>query len=248
MTTNPTARTWCYGDYDYNKESYYVSSVKKLILREWTASVKHAIISVVFVVLMSAFGFISNPVLWLSAMQVGFMMYGFLSFSHNDTGAGGLAYIACLIFFIKSLNNGGVLMVLFCIVGICLLIASVYPLYLYKKASDAYKETTQRQWANDEEEFEAWKRKYYNQSSYSSSDSSSTNSNIPGSTPRPVGPHAQMAKDAFDGHYKNYEELKKRYRALSKIHHPDRGGDEEKFKAILAEYEYLKDTKFAGQK
>ncbi len=35
---------------------------------------------------------------------------------------------------------------------------------------------------------------------------------------------------------KTLDELKREYRRLSKIHHPDRGGDEETMKAINSEH------------
>ena len=35
------------------------------------------------------------------------------------------------------------------------------------------------------------------------------------------------------------EEIKQRYRSLAQLHHPDRGGDEEKFKRIKLAYEVL---------
>ena len=37
----------------------------------------------------------------------------------------------------------------------------------------------------------------------------------------------------------NLKELKKQYRALAMELHPDRGGDEEQFKALVNEYEEL---------
>jgi curved DNA-binding protein CbpA len=39
------------------------------------------------------------------------------------------------------------------------------------------------------------------------------------------------------------KEIKKVYRELSKIHHPDKGGDEEKFKEIAEAYKILSDEK-----
>ena len=39
------------------------------------------------------------------------------------------------------------------------------------------------------------------------------------------------------------EEIKQRYKSLAQIHHPDRGGDEEKFKRIKLAYEILIDPK-----
>lgn len=39
------------------------------------------------------------------------------------------------------------------------------------------------------------------------------------------------------------EEIKSAYRSLAKKHHPDQGGDEEKFKEISAAYERIKDGK-----
>ena len=35
------------------------------------------------------------------------------------------------------------------------------------------------------------------------------------------------------------EEIKLQYRAMAMIHHPDKGGDEEKFKEILEAYKTL---------
>ena len=37
------------------------------------------------------------------------------------------------------------------------------------------------------------------------------------------------------------EEIKLQYRAMAMIHHPDKGGDEEKFKRIKEAYEILSD-------
>ena len=37
------------------------------------------------------------------------------------------------------------------------------------------------------------------------------------------------------------EEIKQKYRTLAQIHHPDKGGDEEKFKRIKSAYETLSD-------
>ena len=38
------------------------------------------------------------------------------------------------------------------------------------------------------------------------------------------------------------EEIKLKYRHLANIHHPDKGGDEEKFKRIKEAYEILSDS------
>lgn len=39
----------------------------------------------------------------------------------------------------------------------------------------------------------------------------------------------------------SYEEIRKRYKSLAQLHHPDRGGDEELFKQIKLAYEILSD-------
>ena len=36
------------------------------------------------------------------------------------------------------------------------------------------------------------------------------------------------------------DEIKRAYRKLAKEHHPDRGGDEDRFKAINEAYDYIK--------
>lgn len=43
------------------------------------------------------------------------------------------------------------------------------------------------------------------------------------------------------------EEIKQRYRSLAQTHHPDRGGDEEKFKRVKAAYETLIDLESRRQ-
>jgi len=35
------------------------------------------------------------------------------------------------------------------------------------------------------------------------------------------------------------QQIKRRYRTLAKRHHPDRGGDQQQMKRIIAAYEYL---------
>ena len=42
---------------------------------------------------------------------------------------------------------------------------------------------------------------------------------------------------------RNCTDIKKKYRELAKVHHPDKGGDELMFKAITRTREYL-ETKF----
>jgi curved DNA-binding protein CbpA len=43
------------------------------------------------------------------------------------------------------------------------------------------------------------------------------------------------------------EEIKQKFRTLAQIHHPDKGGDEEKFKRIKTAYEILSDPKKRAQ-
>lgn len=45
----------------------------------------------------------------------------------------------------------------------------------------------------------------------------------------------EISKDATE------KDIKKAYRRLSRVHHPDKGGDEHKFKEIAAAYEILSD-------
>jgi len=44
-----------------------------------------------------------------------------------------------------------------------------------------------------------------------------------------------------------YEEIKQRYKSLAQVHHPDRGGDEEKFKQIKFAYVILSDPESRHQ-
>jgi len=58
-----------------------------------------------------------------------------------------------------------------------------------------------------------------------------------------------MNKENFENYYQilglpdfaSIEEVKKAFRELGKKHHPDRGGDPEKFKKILEAYKILSD-------
>ena len=44
------------------------------------------------------------------------------------------------------------------------------------------------------------------------------------------------------------DEIKKAYRRLALIHHPDKGGDEEKFKELVEAYEILNGTRMISRR
>ena len=255
MKTNCEARVWCSENYDSAQEAFYVYNAKKLILDEWRMSWKHAIVSVILVVIGAFLGWIHNPLLWLASMQIGFVFYGILTYCHNDQGSGGLAYICTLLFFITTLKEGHpVLKVLYIVAGFVLLAASVIPEINYRKNLGSYAQPAQRQWASDEEEFEAWKRKYYtgyarDTNEYQNNDGTQSNSdNQNSSAQRATNQYAEDARVLFADFGTTYAELKKRYRKLAMKHHPDHGGEHDMFVAIVAEYEYLKETRFPNEK
>ena len=266
MKTNIDARIWCSENYDSAKETYYVQNAKKLIFEEWRTSWKHALVSLAVVLIGMTIGLIESPLLWLAAMQVGFAFYGILSYMYNDQGAGGLAYISSLIFFINVLKDGNpALKVLFILIGLALLGASAVTELNYRKVADKQQEPAQKQWETDEEEFEAWKKKYYtgyaretntteektNNSNYSGDYKQKTYTEEKSSyttAEKTVNKYAQQAQALFADFGSTCADLKKRYRKLAMHHHPDRGGEHDMFVAIVAEYEYLKSTRFPGEK
>lgn len=62
-----------------------------------------------------------------------------------------------------------------------------------------------------------------------------------GGPPRKTGDNTKLYKDLGVETKATAAEIKKAYRKLCLKHHPDRGGDEEKFKVISAAYEVLSD-------
>lgn len=258
MRTNSEARTWCSENYNTIQERYYIYNAKKLALDEWRWSWKHAIITLVMVVGAAFMGWINNPVLWLAAMQISFVFYGILNYCHNDQGAGGVAYLCNMIFCINALKEGHpVLKVLYIIVGLALFAASFVTEVNYRKHLGSYNQTTKRQWASDEEEFEAWKKKYYTGYSHSTAYDSTTDDHHEQSqdssyqrqqAQRSTNKYADQARAMFADFGTTYAELKKTYRKLALKHHPDHGGEHDMFVAIVAEYEYLKSTHFPNER
>lgn len=256
MKTNSDARIWCSENYNTAQETFYIYNAKKIIFEEWRTSWMHALFSIGLVSAGFTFGFIPNPLLLLASMQVGFALYGILSYCHNDQGAGGLAYISTLIFLPNALKDApSSARTAFIFAGMVLLIASAITERNYRKVLGSYTQTTQRQWANDEEEFEAWKRKYYTGYSRPAGAASNTNytrhennyQSAYAEPARPINPYTEKAQALFADFGNTYVELKKRYRKLAHQYHPDRGGDHETFVAIVNEYEYLKSTRFPGK-
>lgn len=265
MKTNNDARVWCSENYNTTQEAFYIFNAKKLIFEEWRTSWMHAIASLLITVVGSVFGFIANPLVFLSAMQLGFAFYGILTYCHNDQGAGLLAYLSTLIFFPNVLREASpTLRTVFIIIGLLLLVGTLITEKNYKKVLASYGQTAQRQWANDEEEFEAWRRKYYTGYSRDTS-SSNQKQNSNGSdnsndyqqgaqqessytAQRATNKYADQAQALFADFGTTYTELKKKYRKLAMAHHPDRGGEHDMFVAIVAEYEYLKSTRFPNEK
>lgn len=263
MKTNNDARVWCSENYNATQEAFYIYNAKKLILEEWRTSWMHAIASMLIVAVGFTFGLIANPMLFLASMQIGFAFYGILTYNHNDQGAGTLAYIATLIFFTNVLKEASPsLRTAYIIIGMILLVGSAITERNYKKVLGSYAQTSQRQWANDEEEFEAWKRKYYtgySRNTNTSEDNTySTNNNnyqqntqqdtYSSTAQRTTNKYADKAQALFADFGTTYADLKKKYRKLAMQHHPDHGGEHDMFVAIVAEYEYLKETRFPNEK
>lgn len=95
-------------------------------------------------------------------------------------------------------------------------------------------------------EFDDTKKQYNNQNNYENNYENNyhkTNSGYEDKYSRERKEHTvNMPINYFAG-VKNQEELKKRYRELLKIYHPDnQSGDNTETEKILKEYEYLKDT------
>lgn len=261
MVTNNFSRDWLTEDYNAENEAFYLSNTKSLILSQWKMSLKHAIVTTLLLPVITLFFGIENPMALLVAMQIGYVFYGVLTYCHNDMGAGGLAYLCCLIYFVNRVDTfSPFASTLFYLTGVVLLFASVIPTILYRRSLGSYGEAPKSQWANDEEEFEAWKRKYYNSSyddyyrqdtynegTYKESYNEHTYSQN-ASTNRTVDPNVEKARELFADFGSTYQELKKLYRKLAMQHHPDHGGDTDLFKAIVNEYEYIKKTKFPDAK
>ena len=258
MRTNNDARVWCSENYDRNDEAHYIKNAKRIVLQEWTYSLKHAIVSVILVFLATILGIIDHPLLWIAAMQIGFVFYGIFYYCHNDQGAGYALYLASLIYFIRKMKESpAASQSLFVLIGFALIVGSIMFNIYYKKT--LYNFASKRQWSSDEEEFEAWKRKYYNQGSefhreesyyndYNSGQNNNYQSNSYSEEHKTVDHNAEKAKELFADFGTTYAELKKRYRKLALEYHPDHGGDNHLFAAIVGEYEYLKKTKFPDMK
>lgn len=269
MRTNKEARSWCFEESSASNEAFNIFNAKKLITTDWRTAWRHTLLSLVLVIVGSVLGLVNNPMLTFAAMQVGFALYGNLNFCHNDEGAGFLAYITCLAFFPNVLKNMPTLSSVFIWIGIIIACVSFLFERNYKKAMNSYTQTTQREWANDEEEFEAWKRKYYNGYSRKTNTSSfesnaytdnnqwqkqnsrqqeQTNHYQENTAQRATNKYADQARAMFANFGTTYAELKKTYRKLALKHHPDHGGEHDMFVAIVSEYEYLKATRFPNEK
>lgn len=267
MVTNETSREWVKINYIKESEDFYISNTRSLILKQWTNSFRHAIISFFLVILAGFLGWIDYPLAWFSAMQIGFVFYGLFTYCHNDQGAGELAYICCIICFTNKFGGAsGFGSVMLTIIGVALAIASVIPKILYKKTLGDYAANNKKQWKSDEEEFEAWKRKYYHDgysnyreesynnyqgNSYQNQYDNTTNNNSYSNTQsqqKQVDPNVEKARELFKDFGTTFAELKKTYRKLAMKHHPDHGGEHDLFVAIVNEYEYLKKTKFPNEK
>lgn len=268
MVTNEYSREWCSENYDKNKEDFYISNTRSLILSQWKMSIKHAIVTVLLLpAIILLFG-VSNPIKWLVAMQIGYALYGVLTYCHNDMGAGGVAYLCSLIYFINRVDTFPAWgKALFYITGFVLLFTSIIPTILYRKTLGDYGEKKKEgkpHFDSDEEEFEAWKRKYYNSSydnyrnnsysnssynnSYSYEDTYNQKQSQTNSYQRTVDPNVEKARALFADFGTTFQELKKRYRKLALEYHPDHGGENDLFAAIVNEYEYIKKMKFPDQR
>lgn len=260
MKTNTDARVWCSENYNSSQEAFYIFNAKKLIVEEWRIAWMHALTTLFIAIAGFLLGLMADPLVFFASTQIGFLMYGILTYSHNDQGAGMLAYASTLIFWTKYLKEvSEVVRTVYIVVGIVLFVCSFITEINYKKVLGSYTQTAQRQWANDEEEFEAWKRKYYTgysrDASYSAKQNNSSKTNDYQNdthqtydNQRPTGIYAEKAQALFADYGTTYNDLKKKYRKLAMTYHPDRGGEHDMFVAIVAEYEYLKETRFPNEK
>lgn len=242
MTYNHYASNWVNDDYDFNNETFYVENARDLIRRPWMKGAIHGGIAIAaFIAVMLLGGPFLTAALLVSAMQIGFLLFAVLCYFHNDIKTSKRAYIASLVVFFFGAYHHPAAMIPICVVGAVLFVifAIIVPINVYQahKKFEAIPDDGPH-WESDADEFEAWKRQFFNQDAYQES---AEPSYMP-------DPNEELAAELFSDYGTTFAELKKRYRKLAKEYHPDHGGEEEVFKAIVRKYEILKMANFPNEK
>lgn len=261
MTINQDIKDWVTESYDTRKEAYYVGNARAVIENLWFDGVGHGIVSLIASLLLGFFCH-ENYVLSLNcifACQLSFILSGLrqneMNYGHDPNYS---AYICSFIFWVNIIFRAPAAVstplrwigvVLFIITTLIVPLKIHFGMKRFNAQTVANEKTVT--FDSEEAEFRAWKERYYNRDTYSRNSyysNDSSYSDYSKSQTSKYDPYVDEAQRLFADFGNTYQELKKRYRKLAMQYHPDKGGDAEIFKAIVTEYEHIKETRFPGQK
>ena len=249
MTINDYAKFWCQDNFDMENEHFYIENARDIVRRPWFGGLWHGLLAVFGYFIWTVFtNSTGTAKVLFGAMNVAFLFYAMLKYVYNDSSNATFVYGAAVIFLYNYIKNTAIVIQnLFTFVGVILFVitAIVIPIRVKiknKRFEEMPIDKHAEAFDSEADEFEAWKRKYYD--SYTnteySSDDTMESSYIP-------NPYDEQARELFADFGSTYQELKKQYRKLAMKYHPDKGGDEEMFKAIVKEYETIKASRFPNE-